>query len=153
MARKKVKRKPNSNMQRAHRLATAVLSGYVIAYVTGREEYFCHLINLNQMKEVQVTSVLFKSISEIPHAWGVLIASVCQDNFDKKYIQSEFHKMKSKYYQRDLIEYLNQEHSKLLKSTNPNHLIGAGWIASPIGSEVTDEQATQIFEMIGAWGN
>ena len=39
----------------------------------------------------------------------------------------------------------------LVKSCNPNHLVGSGWIAMPGGTSLDEAQAARIFEACGAW--
>lgn len=54
-------------------------------------------------------------------------------------------------YQRDLAAALTDMHGELCKGCNPNHLVGAAWIANPKGADIDEGFAAKVFEKLGAW--
>lgn len=50
-------------------------------------------------------------------------------------------------YRSDSLAGVIEEHYRaLVKSCNPNHLVGSGWIAMPGGTSLDEAQAARIFE-------
>ena len=49
------------------------------------------------------------------------------------------------------IEIIDDQHKKLVAGFNKSQMSGAGWIASPAGRELTESEAGEIFDKLGAW--
>lgn len=74
-----------------------------------------------------------------------------RDEKGEQYIKATARTTKTHYRQADLEEYLNNEHSALIKKFNSKHFIGAGWLASPCGYDWDEEEAFKIFTDLGAY--
>ena len=91
---------------------------------------------------------LYRAIAEVKHKWAVYMSVFGFQPDGKPYSKSSELSTEIRYYQRDLVDHLNEEHQKLVKNFNHEQKHGAGWIASPVGRELTEEEAFNIFETL-----
>ena len=87
---------------------------------------------------------------KVAYKWGVFIAVLCKNEFGDRYMKADYIKVDRPITQPELADFLNEQHSELIKNTNPKHLVDVGWLASPTGKEWTEEQAFEIFERMAA---
>lgn len=74
-----------------------------------------------------------------------------RDENGEEYVKATARTTKTHYRQADLEEYLNKEHSTLIKKFNSKHFIGAGWLASPCGYDWSEKEADKLFTKLGAY--
>jgi hypothetical protein len=142
------------NKKRDHNKVTKiinrmVLKNKIVTYITGDD--FNNLYCLQKNKKVSASLDMAKALANQPFKWSVLIAVFCRDQNGQEYIKSELIASKQKYLQHELIQFLSAEHTALIKSVNGNHVIGAGWLASPEGIDWDEKVAGKIFEQLGAF--
>ena len=46
---------------------------------------------------------------------------------------------------------IEDTYKTLVAESNPNHRVASGWIAIPAEISLTEEQAAQVFDAVGAW--
>ena len=144
--------KQRISAKRARALINYYLKNKAIIYYTGQDA--CAFYDLKKNKLTQITPNEYDFITHHTHSWSVYIAVFGKrntGNYNEKIMMSDSHHFKSPYYQRDLTDYLNQEHLTLMKRLNTKHLIGVGWIAIPSGLELSEENAFNIFDGVGAF--
>ena len=140
--------------KRLHRLSRAIVSRYKVnvAFSTGGDS-MCHLVHGRSGKQLRADRNLVDAIEFIPHKWSVLIAALCRKPCGDEYMKTEQIAVPHVIYQRDLADALTDMHGDLCKQCNPNHLIGAAWIANPTGQDIDQEFAAKVFESIGGWSS
>lgn len=127
------------------------LKNYVIVYATGSDDNLCSVVDVSKMKVVKPNLAMARTIEHIKYKWEVFIAVMGIDSTGNKYMKSNVVSTNTEYFQRDLCSVLNKEHQELIKGFNSNHVKRAAWIASPIGRDFTEEEASCIFDLIEAW--
>lgn len=144
------KRKKQYNPYKAAEIITdAALKNIFVAYVTGKDD-LCVVIN-KKGELMQVTNRIYKAIAKVKHKWSVYISVFGFQPDGKGYSKSEVVNCQQRYFQCDLVDYLNSEHQNLINNFNKSQMSGAGWIASPSGVELSEEEAANIFDKLGAW--
>lgn len=138
--------------KRVHRLARAIISQHKVnvAFSTGGDNK-CHLIHGKSGKRLRADSNLINAIEHVPHKWSILIAAICRKSDGEEYMKTEQVSVPHVIYQRDLADALTDMHAELCRQCNPNHLIGAAWMADPKGSDIDESLAAKVFEELGAW--
>jgi len=170
-----MKRKKNNPAARMQRNTRALLRHNCVAVVhvdpSGRQG----LINWKNCKSIAPSNELAYSICEIAHIWTIYLAVFCRSQTGERYIKAAEIAPQGQYRSDQLgaqvIEYdafdehgnfievrreiepgvIDVEIEKLLATCNPQHVIGQGWIASPVGESLSEEQAGRIFEAVGCW--
>ncbi|MFP2768083.1 hypothetical protein [Oceanisphaera sp. KMM 10153] len=149
---KKAVRKPHNPHERKRRQAEQLVKGFGVAYVTGRDT--CDIVDLIANKAFPATLIQAKAMTEFAHKWSMLIVALGIDDQGRKYLKAEQLFLPDRRKQCDLAAGFNDYHQQFIKqSMNPNHLVGAAWIGSPEGSEISIQQADAIFTALGAWGD
>jgi hypothetical protein len=109
----------------------------------------CKLIKFSG-EEVPVTQGIHQALTLTRFNWSIYMAGF-GINGSENYTKSSIAISPHPYLQSELIEFLNDEHQKLLRGFNPEHLCGFGWLASPTGHDFTEKEAYRIFDMHGAF--
>ena len=140
--------------KRKHRLARAIVNQYKVnvAFSTGGDN-MCHMIHGRSGKQLRADRNLVDAIEFIPHKWSVLIAALCRKPCGDEYMKTEQIAVPHVIYQREIAEALSDMHKNLCNECNPNHLIGAAWVASPAGDDIDEGFAAKVFESIGGWSS
>ena len=125
------------------------LKDIFIAFVTGQED-LCLVIN-KKGELIHTDHKLYRAIAEVKHKWAVYMSVFGFQPDGKPYSKSSELSTDIRYYQSDLVDHLNTEHQKLVKNFNHEQKHGAGWIASPVAQQLTEEEAFNIFEALGAF--
>lgn len=146
------KRKKHSVVKRYERQAMAVLRDFKLctAFCTANGS---SIVDYKRMCVVKPTTTLCNMFEDVAYEWGVTIAAICRDESGEEYIKSEHHKFTDRVRQAEVVEYLNEKHQKLLQSCNSKHMVGAGWVANPLGDELGEQLCTKIFSLLGAWSD
>jgi len=128
--------------------AERVLSRYCIINVNNQGGA-CRLLKLNG-DEVIVTPAIHETLTLTKFNWSIYMAGFGIYG-NQNYTKSKIAVAAKPYLQSELIEFLNDEHQKLLREFNPSQLCGFGWLASPTGHDFTEEQAYKLFDRHGAF--
>ncbi len=130
-----------------------ILKGFCVCYFandnTPKQDII--LANLKGDK-MPVTQTMADAITHHRYKWSVMLGVFCieKGNATCKFELAEFD---GYYLQSELVGYLNDRHQAFIakqKSKNVN-MTGAGWIASPVARDFTEDEAGAIFEKIGAF--
>lgn len=99
-----------------------------------------------------VTPVIADAITRFPYQWSIMISVFCIEK-GVNTCKMELVKFTERYYQKDLIEYLNAKHQAFIKKQRDMNvnITGAGWIASPNGRDISEDEAGNIFVKLGAF--
>ena len=93
-----------------------------------------------------VTKTMSDAITLFRYKWSVILAVFCIEK-NQDTCKLEIVEFKHPYIQSELVEYLNERHQAFIekqKKMNVN-MVGAGWIASPVGRDFTSDEAGDIF--------
>lgn len=148
---KKRTKKYNPN-KRKHIVAKQLFKNAYVVFTTGEDT--CFLVNKKTLKLLPVTDLEYQLINTIPYAWSMYLGAlgkIVLPTHTDNYIKGECHVFNSPYYHRDLVDYLNETHIKILDRIPKNQRIGAGWIAHPYGEDISSETAFEVFKSINAF--
>lgn len=125
-------------------LANQSLKHYAVCYTTGIS--YCSLINIKSRKIDKPSKAVSDLLTDMRHTWSVYLAAftVNKDNIN---MTSEQITVLTPCLQSELVEMLNDEHQKLLKTVPKDQLIGAGWLAIPRQYSWEDTDAYHYFEL------
>ena len=130
-------------------MAPVVLKDKWVAFVSGADEL--NRLITREGKNVLMDTCTHYLLSEVPHYWSVFIAVFCRDQYGKTYMKAEEHRLTTKYIQRQVVDYFNTEHSRIFAAANQNHVIGVGYLASPMGDSLRRSEAFHLFEKLGGF--
>jgi len=145
---KKKRNKKYNPVKHAEICTDYALKNLFVAFVSNDDN--CILIN-KKGELIHISERIYKAIAEVKHKWAVYMAAFGKQADGKPYTKSSEVVTSTRYFQYQLIDTLNDEHKKLVRGFNSKQFIGAGWIASPVGCELTEEEAFNIFDTLGAW--
>ena len=102
-------------------------------------------------EKVNVTQTMADAIEKHPYMWSLMLGVFCVEK-GVNTVKFELVKFTSAYYQRDLVHYLNERHQAFIDKQKAKSvkMTGAGWIASPVGRDFSEDEAGVIFEKLGA---
>lgn len=146
---KKQRRKANNPQVRYARAAEHTLRNIVVSFITGDD--YCNLIDYKRKKLATVTQAIADMVDNVPYKWSIMMAVFGTGADGRPYMKSELVQTQTRYYQRDLVDLLNERHTALIKTMNPNQMIGAGWMSSPRGIDWDEKEAFDLFEQFGAF--
>lgn len=148
----KKRSKKNNIHKRYDRYANALCHTNNLAVVhVWTDGNISHLIDAKNKHRILVSQALYDMMRCTRFMWTIQMSAFCIDQNGTKYIKSDVMETKQRYTQYDLAAYLGEMHDKLLDSVNQAHLLGPGWIASPLGREFTEKEADEIFDMFNPW--
>ena len=111
-----------------------------------------HCVLINKRAElIEINERVYRAIAEITHVWGIYLAAFGVEPGGDPYIKSDAFVTTERFLQGDLTDFIKARHDKLIKNFNTDQFVGAGWIASPVGKDLTEIEAFNIFEKLGAW--
>lgn len=145
------KRKPNNSQRRYQAFTDALLRQHHVAVACTESHDGFVTVNMLNGYQIQVSELLASAIVDRPHIWNVFLAAFCRDQAGTEYMKHTEIRTKARYKQDSLAHLIEQESEELEAACNPNHYIRQGWIASPVGESFTEEQASALFERMGAW--
>ena len=134
---------PAKNIQRTTK---AVLAKTLIIWHTF-DDGKCELYHRNGQR-IRVNHAIQKGITEYRYRWSLLIAAFGKDQFGKTYMKSESIHSNEPYTHAELCDFLNEQHKRIIAGMNKAHFIGAGWIASIAGNELSEAEAFAWFEKV-----
>jgi len=143
-------RKKNNCAARMQRFTRALLRQHSIVVVhlhpSGRQG----LLNWKTRQSVAAGRLLASGICDIPHHWVIYLAVFC-DSGRQRYIKAIEIAPAGQYKSNQLAEVMEQHHGEVKAICPPAHIVGYGWIASPVGESLSEEQAGKVFEAVGCW--
>jgi hypothetical protein len=145
---KKKRNKKYNPVKHAEICTDYALKNLLVAFVTNDDK--CILVN-KKGELIHLSDRIYRAIAEVKHKWSVYMAAFGEQVDGKPYTKSSEVITSNRHYQYELVDTLNKEHSKLVKNFNHEQFKGAGWLASPVGAELSEEQAFNIFEKLGAF--
>lgn len=145
----KKRNKKYNPYKNAEIITDSALKNLYVAFVTGKDEV-CVIVN-KKGELIEPTTRLYKAIAKVKHKWSVYMSVFGFQADGKGYSKSEVVNCQQRYFQSDLVEFLNDEHKKLVAGFNKSQMAGAGWLASPAGVELTEQEAGFLFDKLGAW--
>lgn len=129
-------------------LAFIRLHGVMVIHVepSGR----AGLISWKDGRSVASSPDLELGIVGFPHHWTITLAVFCRSETEE-YIKSVELVPDRALKAESLAAECQTEHRKLEDGCNPKHVIGKGFVASPVGKRLTEAEAEKLFALCGAW--
>ena len=150
----KKRNKKHNPVEAARRSNMHILKGFAVAFVANNKSSSdpAKLINLKG-EEVRITQTMSDAITVFRYNWSVILAVFCLEK-NKKTCKLQIAEFKQPYLQSELVGYLNDRHQEFIKSLKDKNvnIVGAGWLASPVGRDFDTDETGMIFNKLGAWG-
>lgn len=108
------------------------------------------MVNWRNCRRIASRKIV-EAICDIPHQWTIFISAMCIDQAGMRYIKSLEVVPQGNYLAAHLAGVIEAQFQALKQDCNPQHLIGSAWIAIPNQVELEEEQASRIFDAVGAW--
>ena len=144
-------RKKNNARRRVLRATDALLRQHHIVIVDIHPADKQGLLNWQNCKSVNAGHQLIDGVCDLPHKWTIYLAVFCKSQTGERYIKGDEVEPIGRFRSEQLTEVIVHCHEALIATCNPVHVIGYGWIASPVGESLTEEQAGKVFEAVGCW--
>jgi hypothetical protein len=145
------KRKPYNKLKQLSRAADYFVKDVLVAYTDNLGG--CVMLHRKHKRIIPPEShegrTAVASLGR-PHRWSCLIVALGLDG-DTEYFKSELIETSERYFQEDLSPVFEENHMRLTKEMNPNHLCGLAWIASPTGGDINERDAADILTNLEAW--
>lgn len=137
--------------KRQERHTRHIVRNLAAVFVTGvTDKVQC--VHLPTRRRVSIDGSLAQAIADTPFQWSVHICALCRAPDGKEYVKGITHYFKVRYRQSNLTHHLNESHQKFLKESIPkDQLLAAAWLASPLGRDMDNEMAFEIFKKMGAF--
>lgn len=143
--------KRNLPHARLNKLSRAIVRQFRVAVVNMDPEGRQGLADWKTCRSIAPSRQIAEAICDIAHSWVICLAAFCIDQKGEQYIKASEIAPQGIYRSDSLAGVLEEHYRALVKSCNPNHLVGSGWIAMPGGTSLDEAQAARIFEACGAW--
>lgn len=105
------------------------------------------VMNWKSLRKVKVDDLVMAGITDLAHQWTIHLAVFCKTS-KMTYTKAIEIEPAGQYRAEQLIEVIRQHHGDLIDSCNPAHVIGIGWIASPSGESLNEDDANSVFSAI-----
>ncbi|GEM_PF-5260707 len=104
-------------------------------------------------KELKVTQKINNALSNFRYKWTIYMVVGCYNSKGEEELKIDTVVMKQEYYQKDLVDYLNEQHKEFIQQMlDKNVKISfVGWVAKLSGKELTPEQLFNLFKKYGGW--
>lgn len=149
----KTKHKAGNSFIRRIRAAEHDMRNLAIGFVLGQNDGKCVIINYRTFKLVPVTQKLYKELTELPFHYLMHYGVFGMKNKDVKrgYMEYKVERVATRLKQSDLASWFNERHQQLLKTTNKERFVSAGWFTTIVDVNLTEEHIARVFEALGAW--
>jgi len=144
-------RKKNDKARRLLRATDALLRTNHVVIVDIHPTDLQGLINWKNCRSVKAGRQLVDGVCDLPHQWAIYLAVFCLSQTGERYIKAQEIEPQGRYRSEQINDAITQHHEALIATCNPAHVIGYGWIASPTGESLTEEQAARVFDAVGCW--
>lgn len=130
-----------------------LMRNLAIGFVLGQNDGKCVIINYRTLKIVPVTQKMYKDLTELPFHYLMHYGVFGMKNKDIKrgYMEYKVERVATRLKQSDLASWFNERHQQLLKTTNKERFISAGWFTIIVDVNLTEEHIARVFEALGAW--
>jgi hypothetical protein len=136
---------------RLEKVSRAILRQFRVSVVNIDPEGRQGLIDWKTCKNISPSPKIAEAVCDISHRWVIYIGAFCIDAQGQRYMKSTEIAPDGIYKSDHLADVLEHCYRDLLAGCNPNQLIGSGWIATPGGASLDEDQAFKVFEACGAW--
>lgn len=129
------------------------LRHHAMVFIAGQK--FVRWFDLRKMQDVEKgPNATVQQFLDFAWPWTIELSVICRDQSGNEYVSSEVTHCQSAYRHEDprLLEFLNKEHQKFIKSQNSLHMITASWIAVPrLNAEFDIAKLEAIYRQYGAF--
>ena len=150
----KKRNKKYNPVESARKINMALLKNTAVSFITKDVNAIdpCKLITLTG-NEIEVTNNIYNALAAFRYKWSVMITVFCIEK-NKNTCKMEIVNFTTPYLQSELVEFLNDKHQAYIKKFQKLnvHIVGAGWLASPVGHDFETEEVGYIFNKLKAWG-
>lgn len=144
------KRKPHSMRARIERSCRALLATNHVAVVNIDPSGQQCLVNWKSCSRIHSRQIV-DAVCDIPHRWTIYLSVMCQKPNGEQYCKSVEVAPQGNYRAEHLTDVIESTYMDLRATTNPNHLVAAGWIAIPTDTTLDEAEAAKVFAAVGAW--
>jgi len=116
------------------------------------------VMSARSLAPIRSTPAVSGFLANVKHRWVIQYAACCVDGSGQRYIKAEELVCHNPLLMRgiddsgdDLPNLLADLVEEICESANPNHLVGAGWMASPVGVSYSEAEAFRVFDALGVW--
>lgn len=130
-----------------------LMRNLAIGFVLGQNDNKCVIINYRTLKIVPVTQKMYKDLTDLPFHYLMHYGVFGMKNKDVKrsYMEYKVERVATRLKQSDLAAWFNERHQQLLKTTNKERFISAGWFTTIVDVDLSEAEITSVFEALGAW--
>lgn len=140
-------RKKNNSAARMLRFTRALLrQNHVVVAMVAMDGHQRRdaIMNWKSRRKVKVGELVMSGITDLPHPWTIYMAVFCRSP-DMTYTKAIEIEPAGQYRAEQLTDVIRQYHGDLIDSCNQAHIIGTGWIASPSGESLSEDDADSVF--------
>lgn len=137
---------------RLERFSRAILRQFRLSVVNVESANRQYLVDWRTTRSVKASPQIMSALCDISHRWVIYIGAFCIDDQGSRYMKSTEIAPDGIYRSESLAEVLEHCYRELIAGCNPRHLIGSGWIATPGGGSMDEDQAYRIFDACEGWG-
>jgi hypothetical protein len=130
--------------------AKLVFKNRVIAYVSGKNENKCVMLNATSGKQIPVNQKNYLLSAEVRYNWTLYLIVLGLKN-NNPYLEYEVIHTNTPCKQAEIAPYLNERHQALVQGFNKERLAGAAWFATNTGIDLDTEQLLFLLETLKAW--
>jgi hypothetical protein len=133
------------------RSARAALRDLAIGFVANRDRL--ELINLRKNKIEKCGPSIDAAMSKIRYKWTVYLGSMGRTELGKAYIKLEEVHVANEVFKHEISEQVGKIHKVLTDSIPIKQLSNVGWIATPVGHELSEKHLGELFDLMDCWDN
>ncbi len=109
-------------------------------------------VMLNWKNYRQITSLpVANALCDLAHRWTIYMSVFCQQPDGSQYSKSTEFSPVGVHLVANLEQLMIEKHAELVAASNPNHMIGSGWLAIPDDVTLTEVEANRVFTAMGVW--
>ena len=148
---KKSRKHRNYSPQRTvTKVVHATLRGTAVIYMANNDRK-SRIINLKSHEMYSANLQQAHLLLTATFKWTVYCAVFCRDASGSEYMKAIEVGVDAPCLHDTLFDSMPDEHLKLLRGCNDNHVVNVGWLASPDGISITEAEAGAIFDKHNAW--
>lgn len=129
--------------------AQAVLKNLVIGFTANNDRL--KLINIKTKKIEQAGPNIDAAMTKIRYKWLIYIAAMGRTELGKAYIKLEEVEMPHPVFKNDISDQVAKIHQSLCDTVPAKQHSNIGWIASPVGAELSENELGELFELMNCW--
>ena len=133
------------------RSAKAVLRDLAIGFVANRDRL--ELINVRHNRIEKCGPSIDAAMSKIRYKWIVYLGSMGRSELGQAYIKLEEVRVANEVFKHEISEQVGKIHKVLTDSIPAKQLSNVGWIATPVGHELSEKHLGELFNLMDCWDN